>query len=642
MLLPPGLWAQSPEAMEKELPRLQGKEKIRMLNELSYQLMYSDPVKALAYGRQSLALVKSQDDSLLLADTYNDASMPFVVLGDFDSLIHYNQLAYGIRIRAGEEKKAAANLSKIGQGWFEKGDFRKSFDYHNQAYRIFLKLKDTVHIVHVCNNFGALFERFQNWKQAESWYRQSESWALAKGMERDYYFARINQGMMHRKMKQYTEAEKLLLSCKEYIENRSFEADKAVYFEALGVLYRVSGRPALGEKYYRLALAANEKLESAPNLANNYRNLGYCLLDQGKTQAGIDLLLKAHGMFRQAHMLDQLQAVEFDLYEAFKKQNQMAQALYWLEQHKASSDSVYNQQAQKTAAEFDARFEVEKHKNRALQKDRDLLGAQVELKKRNQYLLVAGALLLLGGLVFFFYRRLQGLERQRLENEARNALNEERLRISRDLHDHLGADLTWISSELHLQAYKETVPATRQLLDELSEKTREAGRSLRDTIWAIHSEEVSVQEIVSRIAERSGTVLWKAGIEMEIDMPENPVSLGPAASLHLYRILKECVTNALKHSMASGLWIRVSAHEGRLYLSVRDNGKGLPETQNSSTGYGLKNLKERASEAGFILSFIKPEGGGLEIQLETLLPIVLTQSRSSDQSAGWNSGSPRD
>lgn len=610
-----GAWSQSPERLEKELLRLKGKEKIRMLNELAFQLMYSDPVKSRAYGRQSLELVKKEDDSLLLADTYNDASLPFMVLGDFDSLIFYNQLAYGIRMRAGEEKKAAANLSKIAQAWFEKGHFRESFEYQNRAYQIFLKQKDTVRIVHVCNNFGALFERFQKWKQAETWYRQSESWALAKGMERDYAFARINQGMMYRKMKRYGEAEKMLLSCRHFIEHKAFESDKAVYFEALGVLYRVSGRPVLGEKYYRLALAANEKLAIIPNLANNYRNLAYCLLDQGNKRQGTEWLLKAHKMFQESRMLDQQQAVEFDLYDGYKQANQLGLALYWLERHKASSDSVYNQQAQKTAAEFDARFEVEKHKTQALQKDRDLLGAQVEIKRRNQYLLVCGALLLVGGLVFFFYRRLQALERQRLENEGRNALNEERLRISRDLHDHLGADLTWISSELHVQAFKETQPGTRQVLDDLSEKTREAGRSLRDTIWAIHSEGSTVQEIVSRLAERSGQVLWQAGMELEIDLPEVPVSLGPAVSLHLYRMLKECVTNALKHSGATRVRIQVAFDSGQIRVSVQDNGKGLSE-DTPSQGYGLSNLRERATQAGFSIAFLRPESGGLEVRFE--------------------------
>jgi len=517
------------DSLKRMLPKTSGKEKVLLLNELAYQLMYDQPKEALLFGRQGVALAKQTSDSLLIAQSYNDLSLPFIVLGTFDSVLYYNQLAYEIRWRAGDKVKAAANLSKLSQACFEMGDFKRSFSYLNGAYRIFVAEKDTVRLVQISNSFGSLFEKFQNWNEALTWYKKSESWALKKGMERDYMIARINQGMLHRKQKEYPEAERILLSCKDFIDKKGFANDKAYFYEALGVLYRVTGKPGKGEQYYRVALQANEETGSVHGTANSYRNLAYCLVDQGKTKEALQFFLKAQSLFSEAGALDLLQAVELDLFETYKKLGQPAEALLWLEKQKATADSVYNLQTQKTVAEYTARFEVEQHKASLLKRDRDLLEAQVQIKKRNQYLLVAFALLVVGGLVIGFYTRLQRLQRERLKNQAQNALNEERLRISRDLHDNLGADLTWISSELSMQAYKETNVANRQQLESMSDKMQEAGRSLRDTIWAIHSERISVQEMVARLAGRSGSVLRDAGISLETEQPEEPIVLGPAA-----------------------------------------------------------------------------------------------------------------
>jgi len=601
------------DSLKRILPKNSGKEKVLLLNELAYQLMYEQPKEAVLYGRQAVDLAKQTTDSLLIAQSYNDLSLPFIVLGDFDSVLYYNQLAYEIRWRAGDKLKAAANLSKLSQACFEMGDFNRSFSYLNRAHQIFLAEKDTVRLVHVSNSFGSLFEKFQKWEEAGSWYKKSENWALKMGMERDYMIARINQGMMNRRQKKYPEAERILLSCKDYIDSKGFANDKAYFYEALGVLYRVSGKPARGEEFYRIAMKANEETGSVHGIANSYRNLAYCLGDQGKTKEALQFFLKAQALFSQAGALDPLQAVELDLYETYKKLGQPAEALVWLEKQKVTADSVYNVQTQKTVAEYTARFEVEKHKASVLKRDKDLLEAQVQIKRRNQYLLGAGALLVVGGLVIGFYTRLQRLQRERLKTQAQNALNEERLRISRDLHDNLGADLTWISSELSMQAYKETNVANREQLESMSDKMQEAGRSLRDTIWAIHSERISVQEMIARLAGRSGSVLKEAGISLETVQPDEPIELGPAASLHLFRMVKECITNVLKHSEATELRISVTEKAQKVTVEIADNGKGLPEAE--SNGYGLKNLENRAKEAGFELLLARPKEGGLKISI---------------------------
>jgi putative NADPH-quinone reductase len=116
LFMPAMLRAQVVDSLQKQLQSALGSDRILLLNELCYQLMYENPNQAIDYGNEALQLALRQDDSLLLAQTYNDFSMPYLVTGNLDSVLVLNQLSYAIRMRNGAPGQAASNLSKNGSG----------------------------------------------------------------------------------------------------------------------------------------------------------------------------------------------------------------------------------------------------------------------------------------------------------------------------------------------------------------------------------------------------------------------------------------------------------------------------------------------------------------------------------------------
>lgn len=619
LFMPAMLRAQVVDSLQKQLQSAFGSDRILLLNELCYQLMYENPNQAIDYGNEALQLALRQDDSLLLAQTYNDFSMPYLVTGNLDSVLVLNQLSYAIRMRNGAPGQAASNLSKMGQAYFEMGLYKESMLNQSKAYYILLAIRDSARLVQISNNLGVLFEKNKVYDLAKKWYVKSEELAMQLGDERGFYIARVNQAILARKMGDFNLAETLFKECKPYMESKGTYNELTKYYEAYGVLYRESGRNALGVEYYQKALRAYHLQGDEVGLANIYRNLANCYADLNQKSLALLNFEKALSFASKNDLFDQMQTIQYDLYSWHKQQDNTAKAMYFLEQHLLNKERVYNKETQDLILDYSARYNLAQHKNEALQKEKELLSTQVKLKTKTQLLQLSIAIVLLISLSLWWLYRSSMQKKLALQQENKLNMQEERIRISRDLHDNLGADLTWIASELDLMAYSAAPNQTRSKLDEMADKMRLAMRSLRETIWAIHQEESSLEQVIIRLKENAKSALEQAHIAFAFELPNNTYLLTPAQTLHLYRILKEALNNSIKHAQCEHVLLKVYESNKQLILSYTDDGIGLPQDDNFRKGYGLNNMKERALAAGFAYTLGSTKGFGLNLNI----PIII-------------------
>ncbi len=615
-----GAQAQNLDSLKNLVYIQKGAPRIKTLGELSYQLMYEDPGLAAHYGGLAVKDALVQPDSLLLAQALNDLSMPYLVIGKYDSVISLNQRAYAIRMKANKSALAAANLAKIGQAYYEIGNYKQSIIAYGKACFIYEKLSDTAHLVQMCNNMGTLFEKYKANEEAMQWYTKSRELAHAIGDERSEALAKVNQSILFRKAGDTRKAELLMMTVKPYMELKAYANERAKYYESFGVLCRLTNRPEEGKEYYTKALAAYEEQGDEPGLANVHRNLGFCFSDLNQQMKALEHFEEALYFARKNKLLDQTQNILFDLYEWHKLNKNPSKALYFLELHKSCADSVYNLETNTLVQNYSAKYQLERHKNETLKKDRTLLQTQVILVRRTNMLLlsigVAFILMIVFGAYWLYYQQ----KKRQLVQQNQLAMNEERVRISRDLHDNLGAELTWIASEMDLRAYAETNIIQRERLNDLAEKMRSAMRSLRDTIWAIHQTQSTLEQLFIRLTDNTKSILEVGRIQLVLPETIPSIILSPAQSLHVYRILKEGITNAIKYAYCSHLLIEVKVQENNLHLIMRDNGKGFKLEDHYAAGYGLRNMESRANENGMQLIINSSPGHGTELKL--YLPII--------------------
>lgn len=192
------------------------------------------------------------------------------------------------------------------------------------------------------------------------------------------------------------------------------------------------------------------------------------------------------------------------------------------------------------------------------------------------------------------------------------AQEEERQRISRELHDDLGQALT-----THLLALRNLQDNLSMPPDKLYEKLqslhdqsyeilikiRRIARDLRPPVLDALGLEVAMQTYCTEFTRRTGLPVI---FEADASLPELPDTY----TITLYRILQEALTNVVKHAQASQVWVELSLEDDLITLTVQDNGVGFSQEQDTANGIGLAGLHERITIAGGTLTITTTPGRG--------------------------------
>jgi signal transduction histidine kinase len=208
------------------------------------------------------------------------------------------------------------------------------------------------------------------------------------------------------------------------------------------------------------------------------------------------------------------------------------------------------------------------------------------------------------------------------ELQARNELQNERERISRELHDNIGTQLSLISSNMDwLLEAPESLNTEENLrrLSAVNETAKDLVSDLRETIWAIKKEAIQLDELADKLKM---FLLSKCTpdptIELEIkERIQENWSLSPVEAINIFRICQEALVNSFKHAKASRLFLSIESNDRKTYAFViSDNGSGFIQTGEFRGHYGLENMRHRALEIGAMLSVESVPGGGTRILLE--------------------------
>jgi signal transduction histidine kinase len=213
-------------------------------------------------------------------------------------------------------------------------------------------------------------------------------------------------------------------------------------------------------------------------------------------------------------------------------------------------------------------------------------------------------------------RRLQRLEQA-------HAVERERARIARDLHDDLGARLTRMSYQTDLAAAElgEHSPQAGDLRG-VADQARQATRALDEAVWLIHPGKDSLRHLVDYIGQYANEFFRHSSIHCRRDLPrELPEWPLPAEwRHHLFLAVKEALNNAHKHSGAAEIWIRVRFEPPDLQILIEDNGRGIATAAPDGTGNGLANLRQRLAGLGGEALVTSESGRGTHVRLSVRLP----------------------
>ena len=201
----------------------------------------------------------------------------------------------------------------------------------------------------------------------------------------------------------------------------------------------------------------------------------------------------------------------------------------------------------------------------------------------------------------------------------------ERRRIAADLHDNLGAQLSYIKRNVSFVMNRPenfSAEDERKYLSLVNDTAQNAMIDLRETIWVLNADDVYIQDFTDKLKGYVRQQLLNKG-DIRLDFKEAillNLKLTSGEVMHIFRILQEVIVNILNHSGATMIDLQVNTDAlGNYKLEVSDNGKGFKINGESEGHYGLENMRQRSKEISATLTIESSLLSGTKIILKKLV-----------------------
>lgn len=361
------------------------------------------------------------------------------------------------------------------------------------------------------------------------------------------------------------------------------------------------------KNYLMQALAIREKLDDDFATMLNYTALGEYYNQTNQALKSNEFFEQSNALAQKINFLD-IQKYNYQkIMGNFEALGDYENAYKNLQAYNEIKDSLFTTQKLKDVEEITTKYET-------AEKEKQIAEKELSLKIRNQWIFGLVALAVIIGLLGFLLYKQQVLKntKQQKDNELKlalekieyqNKLQDQKLSISRDLHDNIGAQLSFIVSAIDTIKYyiSDKDNQLTHKLDNIGDFAKETIQELRDTIWAMNKSSINIEDLQARIAN----FIEKAkqsypNIKITVSKDENihkDTSFTGLQGLNIFRIIQEATNNALKYAEADHIAIHISQNGDGFHFSIKDNGKGFLE-QEIEPGNGLLNMRKRALELG--------------------------------------------
>jgi signal transduction histidine kinase/ligand-binding sensor domain-containing protein len=234
------------------------------------------------------------------------------------------------------------------------------------------------------------------------------------------------------------------------------------------------------------------------------------------------------------------------------------------------------------------------------------------------WFLLAASVCLLGMVVgSVHYVSTQKLQRQLFAMRQQEALEKERARIARDLHDQLGANLTQVALLGEMaEADKDIPDEVVSHAQQICQTARDTTRALDEIVWTVNPSNDTLEGLVNYICKYAQDYLGVAGLRYRLDVPSQlpPTPISPELRHNVFLASKEAITNVVKHARASAATLRLRLEPNRFTLEIQDDGRGLAGLNQDAAKLrnGMKNMRKRMEDVGGDFAFESaPEGGAV-------------------------------
>ena len=518
------------------------------------------------------------------------------------------------------EAKSYSNLSLV---YYYQGKYEKDLTYSLKAIHIFEKINDKENLSLEWGELGYRMKK-RNLEKALQYMQKAKFIAEKNTLRKPLLSIYNNYGVLKEMKKEYDSA--------LFFYNKGLALKQKIN-DQVGIPYSLNNIAGVfvlrkqfdkAEENYQKALEIRKKINDTVGIAENYSYLGDVYFTKNDFKKAINFYQKTTDITDKHKYLGLSQDTYRKISECYEVLGDKENALLNFKKFSALKDSLVNQDTNSKIAELEVKFDTNEKEKQLLQKQAEVETSRIKFSVAIVFAILASII----GFLFYRQQRLKNKQQHQefelksamAQIENQNKLQEQRLSISRDLHDNIGAQLTFIISSL--ENTKFGIPnlenAVEKRLDKISDFTRNTIVELRDTIWAMNKSDFTMEDLSSRIfnfVEHAQSANQNIQFNFSIDEKLKNKKFSSVVGVNLYRTIQESVNNAMKYANANHIIINAEKFKEGLKIEIKDDGKGF-DTENVDLGNGLLNMKKRMEEIDGNFSIYSEIGKGTSVNVE--------------------------
>jgi two-component system NarL family sensor kinase len=469
-----------------------------------------------------------------------------------------------------------------------------AMNYYLKGLKLAEKENRKYHQAMMLNNIGLL--KFSDKKISEAAKDFERAVKLITNMNEDRLMLNLNNnlGLVFKELKDYN-------SSIQYYQNTLLNARKLGFPQAVSVAYLNLSDSYLKNKDFTTSeIYADSAINRLRELKEmNFLGMGYLIksnihLDQQHlVEANIyaDSLKYFASYYSSPNNMLEYYKLKSDIK---KKEGDFKNAMFFLDKYYQIKDSLEEITYDDKLAELqviygkekaDADLENEKNKN-------SLLSKENELKRTRMNLIIIISvflILVVSSILYIRYMRIVRNQKEYFTQKLIENTDNERSRISKDLHDDIGQSLSIIKSKINMfnSGKIQDLEGLDKEVGEVIEQTRAISHQLHPSAVAKMGLERSIVSLLERTQSNTG-IVCSISVKKDVEAIDNEVKT------QVYRIIQECINNTIKHANATALKVSLSQHSDTITMTYQDNGRGMSDEKKNS-GIGMLTIKERAA-----------------------------------------------
>jgi signal transduction histidine kinase len=610
LLLATNIYSQNIDSLFVESTKFIDKqEELKKLDKLTGILRQQKMSVSMPYYKKLLAEGKRNKDTLLLTKAYLEIAKKYR-----DDNYIYKSEQYLDSVFNNIHKNTRELSFVLSNALTTKGILEQMQDCQKEAIYYFkeslLIAKENnfkKYIFYNQNNIAVILLRENNVKEALSYFKENINEIDSTQDQYAFQITLLNIGNCYNELSQIDSSEYYF---KKVIKN----AGNNEYF--IHALYQDYAALKVVEKEYDKAEEYIDKslqIDSMQYEAYIYKGFIYTQTNEyNKAQKNY---FKAKNIIETKKLYHELPRVLDSIGKLSQIQGQYKIANEYIIKSMKLTDSLVKQKKESKLINLKKKYNIQE-KEQKIQKQKTMIENEKKKIQKTNLLTIVATIFLLSVLLFFFISYIQ--YKQRHELELVNEIHSERTRIARDLHDNLGAHLSFIISSIDnilFSPSKDKQKLISQIKD-IKEFASETTSMFRDTTWALNKDSFTAEDFISRLEifikrvqkSKPGTKIFVIN-KIDSKLPINPVK-----SLNAFRILQEAINNSVKYSKIDRIAVFFEEKDDFFIIKVIDHGVGFDQ-ENISMGYGLKNMKRRASELGGTITINSENGTEITITI---------------------------